>query len=147
MDEEQKLSVSFSNVAPTQINEAALVPRDEFNFTLLFIGLGAVLLIGVAIGGYLYHRRRQMKSAGNNPLVLFRELCDGYSLSWRQRQSLLRLARIRKVTNPCLIIFDPGLWPSVNDALSDRSFANRISELHRVLFDALPVAPAEAAKA
>ncbi len=52
------------------------------------------------------------------------------------------LAEIRKTANPCLVIFDAALWPDFNDPLVSRSLANKLSELHRMLFK--PIATVEA---
>ena len=142
-DEEGPVAFTLSNVKPTVVNEAALLEKDGFDYSLIWMpALGLCVLAGLIRLGFYLYRRQQLKHKSNDPVVLFHELCHAYSLSWSQRRALLKLAEIRKTANPCLVIFDAALWPDFNDPLVSRSLANKLSELHRMLFK--PIAPVEA---
>ncbi len=142
IDEEGPVAFTLSNVKPTVINEAALLEKDGFDYSLIWIPvLGLCVLAGLIRLGFYLYRRQQLKYKSNDPVMLFHELCHAYSLSWSQRRALLKLAEIRKTANPCLVIFDAALWPDFNDPLVSRSLASKLSELHRMLFR--PIAAVE----
>jgi hypothetical protein len=136
MRNDEPISISLSDIEATLINETALQDRPGFDYTLIWsLALGLVVLGGLiwAVIRYLGRRRKLMLT--NDPSNLFRELCTANALTWSERRTLLKLAQLRKISNPCLVVLDAGLWPEENDSLIGRSLNNRLSEIRRTLFE------------
>jgi hypothetical protein len=136
MRNDEPISISLSDIEATLINEAALQDKPGFDYTLIgSFALGLVVLGGLiwAVSRYLDRRRKLMLT--NDPSNLFRELCVANALTWSERRTLLKLAQLRKISNPCLVILDVGLWPEEDDPMIGRSFSNRLTEIRRSLFE------------
>lgn len=136
MKNDEPISISLSNVEAILINDAALHDDPGFNYWLIWIPVLSVAMIGGLVWGirrYLRHTRKNLWT--NDPAGLFSELCAAHALTRAQRNALLKLAQLRKVGNPCLIIMDAALWPDDNNPLSNRNLTSRLSELRRILFE------------
>lgn len=99
-----------------QMNEAFRA-QQSFNLSDL-LTLISIILAAMAIAGIIYfvHHRKQRRFFGNNPQLMFRELCSVHSLSWSQRRALKKLSRVRRLTDPGLVFIDSTLWPSKTEA-------------------------------
>lgn len=132
---EEPVSISLSNVEAVMMNEAALHDKPGFDYsTLLLPAIGLVALSGIIWAAWHYWRRRQKLMSTNDPSNLFNELCNAHSLSWSERRALLKLAELRKISNPCLVILDAGLWPDDHDSLVGQRFNNKLCQIRRTLF-------------
>lgn len=144
MTSDEPVVVSLSNVRPTEINEAALHNADQFDFSLiLFVAIGIAILGGLSWLIVKMYRRHKERTQANDPGLLFRELCNAHALRWTHRRALLKLAQIRKLSNPCLVIIDAALWPDAEEPLISRGLQNKLTELHRRLFQ--PISPEKSA--
>lgn len=141
---DEPVSITISEIRPTEFNEAALRETVQADYTFLWIIVAVVLMAAAILWlGFTAYRKWQKRSSSNDPANLFRELCAAHSLSWSHRRALQSLAEIRKTSNPCLVIFDSALWPEENDPLINRSLQNKLAALHRILFQPLPKKPEE----
>jgi hypothetical protein len=136
MTNEEPISISLSKVEAILINDAALQEKPGFDYSLVWIpAIGVLVVAGLVYAAILYLRRRKKIKVTNDPDNLFHELCAAHSLTWSQKRSLLKLAQLRNLNNPCLIIMDAGLWPDEGDLSISRSFSNTLNELRRHLFE------------
>jgi hypothetical protein len=136
MSNEEPISISFSNVEAILINDAALHDKPGFDYSLLWMpAIGVLVLAGLTYAAILYSRRRKQLKLTNDPDNLFYELCAAHSLSWSQKKALLKLAQLRNLNNPCLVIMDAGLWPEEGDPMINRGLSNKLNELRRNLFE------------
>jgi hypothetical protein len=141
---DEPVSITISEIRPSEINEAALKEAVHFDYSIIWIPAVGLLSVALTIWlGFFFYRKWQKKSSSNDPANLFRELCAVHSLSWSHRRALQKLAEIRKTSNPCLVIFDSALWPEDNDPLINRSLQNKLTALHRILFQPLAKKPDE----
>ncbi len=135
---DDSVSITISEIRPTVFNEAALEETVQFDYSIIWIPVVGVLVVAATVWfGFFLYQKWQNKNQSNDPANLFRELCAAHSLGWSHRRALQRLAEIRKTSNPCLVIFDPALWPEENEPLINRSLQNKLAELHRMIFQPL----------
>lgn len=74
------------------------------------VGLGIVAAL-LAVGGVVFYVLKNRPKPKINDLThLFRELCDSHQLGRRHRELLLRFAKNRKISNPCMLFVDSALW-------------------------------------
>lgn len=114
--------------------------QSKVNFGVLIPFLGVVVgavLLGVLI--HYYYDRKQRRPLANNPKLLFQELCKAHSLNFAQRRALRKLARVRRLSNPCLVFVDIRLWPTNSEAqrLLGGWTRRKLCELRRNLFQPL----------
>jgi hypothetical protein len=140
MIQDDKITFSVSDLKPSQINEAALTKVEGFDYWQLLLPTAAVLglVVLASLAVVFYRRWRQSQKLQEDPKLLFREICDAYSLSWSQRRSLLKLVSLNKISNPALVMLDSGLWSQGGSHAASRSLSNRLSQLHRMLFEEIP---------
>ena len=134
MNKESSIAITFSDVKPTIVNEAALLREDPFNWAWVYIPALVFLLIAGTVALWYRFQRQKSKLKSNDPINLFHDLCAAHSLTWLQRRTILKLAEIRKTSNPCLIVLDAALWPDIHDPLVCRSLQKKLSGIHRILF-------------
>lgn len=144
---DESIAITISEIRPTEINEAALRESASFDYSIIWIPAVVLLALAVCSGLiYKWYRRKQANAKANDPQDLFRELCAAHGLGYGHRRALLRLAEIRKTSNPCLVVFDAALWPEENDPLINRSLQNKLTALRRNLFQSCTSGSPESTK-
>lgn len=129
-------------IAQSRISSMNQAFRDQSKLDLstalpfLAIVVGAILL---ALAIHYRYNRQQKRSQGNDPGLLFQELCAAYSLTFFQKRALRKLCKIRKLSNPAFVFLDIRLWPTNGEAqrLLGTRTRRKLCELRRNLFQPL----------
>ncbi len=91
------------------MNHAFLARETEDNSKsyIMLVAIGLALLVAVCI--YFWVKKRSERVV-NDPNQLFRELCRAHHFSRKNRRLLFKMAREKKLANPCELLFNAELW-------------------------------------